>query len=62
MQHIIVSLEGFTTKTFVDNFQSAHLFELPLEHVSRPLQCVLDGVGEILQCADGNGLLWRILR
>ena len=38
------------------------LGELTLEHVPRPLQCVLYSVGEIFQCADGNGFLWGILR
>ena len=38
------------------------LGELTLEQVSGPLESVLNGVGEIFQCADGDGFLWRILR
>ena len=38
------------------------LSELALEHVPGPLQGVLNSVGEIFQCADGNGFLWGILR
>ena len=37
------------------------LGELTLEHVPRPLQCVLYSVGEIFQGANGNGLLRRVL-
>lgn len=28
---------------------------------SNHLQCVFDGIGEVLQCADGDGLLRRVL-
>ena len=38
------------------------LGEGSLEHVPGPLQSVLNGVGEIFKCADGNGFLGGILR
>ena len=37
------------------------LCEGSLEHVPGPLQGVLDSVGEVLECTDGNTLLRGIL-
>ena len=34
--------------------------EQPLEGVPRPLNCVFDGIGEILESADGDGFLGGI--
>lgn len=38
------------------------LYKDPLECVPSPLESVLDGIGKILQSADGNGLLRWVLR
>ena len=37
--------------------REGRLSELPLEHVPGPLQSVLDGIWEVFECADGDGLL-----
>lgn len=38
------------------------LFKHSFEVVASPLQRMLDGIGKVLERADGNGLLRRVLR
>mmetsp|Transcript_15632 Transcript_15632/g.38521 ORF Transcript_15632/g.38521 Transcript_15632/m.38521 type:complete len:278 (-) Transcript_15632:1406-2239(-) len=51
-------LFGWLSQVAIDFLSS--LLELSLEPITSPLQCVLDLVGEILQCTDGNRLFRRI--
>ena len=55
-----ITLAGFYSRDIVVNI-FGRVCKESLESVPGPLECVFNGVGEVLEGADGYLLLWRVL-